>query len=247
MNIFYYGHPLEMYPGCVNKETDEDTKVCKQYFFKEYPSVLNYEYLSETTLSKRDIIHTFSTFIEDVNHVREGKYDDPNDVVVNTPTHFTKLPYLYKELSESPCLHYPIWYYPNGNMFSGLGRTLIIARYFRDMTFDKVLCNTESGGSVEDLIERIGSSRYWKDRPLTNLNAFVMLANVEAPPHQLFVRQLEFSSDNPSDKFLSGPWVERFLDMQDLWKEMKKLILDSHLSELRDYKELLDKLVQITA
>jgi hypothetical protein len=246
MNISYYGHPLEMYPGCVNKETGEDKRVCKQYYFEEEPKILNYEYLSETTLSKKDMTHTISVFMEDVNHVKDGKYDDPDDVVVNTPTHFTKLPTLYRQLKEDPCLHYPIWYYPNGNMFSGLGRTLIITRYFREMTLDKVVCNTQDGGSVQDLIDRISQSRYWKNKSLTGMNAVVMIANVEAPPHQLFVRQLEFS-DKISDQFLSGPWVESYLHMDDLWREMKKLILSFDTSEPRDYLRLLDELIRIDA
>ena len=54
----------------MNKETEEDTRVCKQYYFEEEPE-LNYEYLSETTV-KEDMTHTISVFMEDVNHVWMG-------------------------------------------------------------------------------------------------------------------------------------------------------------------------------
>ena len=143
--------------------------------------------------------------MEDVNHVKDGKYDDPDDVVVNTPTHFTKLPTLYRQLKEDPCLHYPIWYYPNGNMFSGLGRTLIITRYFREMTLDKVVCNTQDGGSVQDLIDRISES-ILENKSLTGMNAVVMIANVEALRINSLSVSWSFQIRHLNNSFLDLGW-----------------------------------------
>ena len=78
--------------------------------------------------------------------------DDPDGDAWVQYTHFTKLPNLSqttKRGSMSPLSNMVLP--PNGNMFSGSVELTPLPGISGDDFFDKVVCNTQDGGLVQDL------------------------------------------------------------------------------------------------
>ena len=202
---------------------------------ESFDKISQFKYHRNSPLTERHKEHSFKTFIDDVNDVFEGKYDG-EDPVRYPRTHFTTLPFLYKVIRDDQ-IKYPIYHTidPTSPMQeTGLSRTLVATQFFPDVCMDRVEYLVKPGGSLLELIEDISNNDYWNGKDIDN--AFILSCKGTMFPRNTYVMGVEF---NETNQHVLGPWMGKVYQEEDMWYDMKRLILQSD----GDYKALLQKLV----
>lgn len=202
---------------------------------ESFDKISQFKYHRNSPLTAKDKEYSFKTFIDDVNDVLEGKYDS-EDAVKYPHTHFTALPFLYKEVKDNQ-IKYPLYHtadLTSPMQETGLCRRLILTQFFPDIPMDRVEYLVKPGGSLQELIENISNNDYWNGKSIDN--AFILSCKGTMFPRNTYVMGVEF---NETNQHVLGPWLGKLYDRSDMWYDMKRLILQSD----GDYKALLQRLV----
>jgi hypothetical protein len=196
---------------------------------KPFDDIAEFEYIADTLVDSTDKQSSFDTFVSDVEDVIQGKYDG-NNYIEYPRTHFTSLPFLYKELSEGGCT-YPMYKTPDLTSpirETGNCRTLILSHFLPHIPIDRVVFQPKSGGKLSNLIDLIR-----KGKEVDQVSVLSCMGTMW--PRRTYIMGIEFDREaHPL-----GPWLGKIYEEEDMWHDMKRLILQSD----GEYKKLLDKLV----
>lgn len=201
-----------------------------------------------------------AAWAKDVNELKQGKYDR---VCAAWPyTHFTKLAYMYVELSEDKHYKYPIFYSPHGHAINGGSRMLVQSQYFPHLKWDAVRYNFENAKSntIQPIVDAILKNSYWKntDNISTRVRAllweekqftdstehFYSLADISFTQHPPFVfgKDWHYGADF-LEAFDYSILYEKISRTQILWNNIKDTINRYPANTPEDYKDLLDLVV----
>ena len=117
---------------------------------------------------------------------------------------------------------------------TGVYRKLVLSHFFPHVLLDRVHYSVQKGGNLYDLIEHISTNGYWSTE---NVNSVCVLLVKEQ-----CILHTHMSWGSNSMNLIHIPWVlggSRVYEEEDMWYDMKRLILKSD----DDYEKLLKKLV----
>ncbi len=199
-----------------------------------FVKISKFKYYDKTQVTDDDKHESFEQFIQDVHDVKSGKYD--SDSLEYPRSHFTALPFLYRDIKKND-VKYPTFYTPDPTSpmkLTGVCRKLVLSHFFPYTLLDRVHYSVQKGGNLYELIENISTNIYWSTE---NVNSACVLAckGTMYPAHT-YVMGVEFNEPNPHPL---GPWSGRVYEEEDMWYDMKRLIVKSDC----DYEKLLQKLV----
>jgi hypothetical protein len=230
---------------------------------------LDFDYLYDQPVSTdmtSDNSVYLNTWIEDVTDVKQGKYDNTNPQ--RRPfTHFTKLPYMFVELSEDRCYKFPMLCATSGSLQIETGsRMLILTQYFPQLTWDTVRfkVNNNVSQDINPLVDAILQNNYWKNHK-NKFNVARALLHIETAPgltcnhNELFysVCQIDFTNHTPwvfgKDWTTGVDYLEYYNNYSvitekisrtiRLWDSMREIIKNYPTNSVNDYKRLLDIIV----
>ncbi len=156
-------------------------------------------------------------------------------------TCYLKLAYLYRDLKRDRKFTFPTFmrsvYTKCGNLkieqVSAFGKTLIQSEYFPELGMDFFISTRGSGSGIENFFDRF-IQKTNKDSSETKF--IVMLDKYSDINTEYYVYNI--IEDSGSYNF-----YDEILETEDLWKFMYRLIVDSELKCLDDYRKLLTELV----
>lgn len=160
---------------------------------------------------------------------------------------FNKFPFLYKALVEDGIYKMPFVFNPNGKQCAGHGRGLISSIYFPDNEFDFIFYEKNIGdfSVVENVVDSISKTDYWKNINLSNKKATCI---VESLDNINYIKCVEFDDITFKGSGYNGEgfYLGNLDQDTELWEKMYSTIKEVSLDNIRDYKNLLDKIIQIT-
>jgi hypothetical protein len=219
------------------------------------PKFLDFDYLKDQIITTNLINETFSTWINDVNDVKLGKYDTIQKAY--SFTHFTKLAYMYVELMKDQKYKYPFLAGPSAEI-SG-ARMLVLCQYFPHLTWDKVQfkVNDNTSDNIDLLIESVLNNGYWKNR-IKTFNLVRAAVKIEKLNDKIFYSVNEIDFVNQIPWIFSKDWTtgsdylenynysqlsEKISRTMQLWNNMREIIKQYPTHTEDDYKRLLDIIV----
>lgn len=229
------------------------------------PKFLDFEYEYDLTVTE-DMQGLDSSYmqswIRDVNEVKAGLYDYPDQA--RPFTHFTKLAYMYVELSIHQHYKYPIFYSPKGHAINGGSRMLIQSQYFPELKWDAVRFkfNDNLKNTLDPLIDAILKNKYWSklENSLSEprVRALLEQEKIHATTNEYFYSLSDICFTQQPLFIFGKDWsvgadyvesydysiiVEKISRTQKLWEDIRCLIKSYPLHVTEDYKALLDVVV----
>lgn len=201
------------------------------------------------------------TWIDDVNDLKAGFYDDPPSLKYPF-THFTKLPYLYVELADTQHFKYPVIYSPRGHAINGGSRMLIQTQFFPKLQWDAI--KFKFGGNpsynLDLVVESILKNKYWQKNinSAPTVRALLEYEYVASDPEDFYYSLNDIGFIHPPVFAFAKDWMfsidfiesvdysillEKISRTKKLWDNMRNTIKQYQTLTNQDYRDLLDIIV----
>jgi hypothetical protein len=221
----------------------------------------DYNYNLDVTEEMQGINSSYiQTWVEDVNEVKAGLYDQYH--ALYPFTHFTKLAYMYVELLNNGHYKFPILYSPHGHAINGGSRMLVQTQFFPHLQWDAVRYkfNDHTTHTLDPLVNAILKNKYWqnnnnnatrvralleKESPSAeSTDYYYSLSDIEFTQRPLFVFGKDWTAGTDYlENFDYSTMVEKISQTTKLWDKIRYIIKKYPTKTLTDYKDLLDIVV----